>query len=211
MSRFESLKSNSEKKNPFKTKKNSNYSERTISQSQSQGAYRAPGYKEKKNDSNLTFVSERKINQEKTKTLAINEQNFPSLGKSSSSTSNEEKTINTKNNWANITKTKETENKNKKKEEPLPDGWIRIRYDKKTKKITKEYGKQYWDYQDTIYQFEQNQDRYELESYRNGEEEYINNWEYDDYLHHQNWLQKLHQEDEEQELKNECFSYLEDY
>ena len=113
-------------------------------------------------------------------------------------------------------KEQEIENQKEKEIEPIQPGWIRIRFDKKTKKIIKEYGGNIAELdlqrenQDFIKRVAYMESFYKnmLEYKQEDREKYIPYWRYDDHIHHENWLKKINEEDQEENLN---YFDIEDY
>lgn len=122
--------------------------------------------------------------------------------------------------WSNIVSEKEEDEKdtNKhtkdefkkllKKCEPVRPGWVRLSLDKETRKVTYEYGPETKEHLEFMARME----RSRLEQARKAwdtrmreieefnemmypEDNYIYSWEYDDHVHHQEWLRKLEEDD----------------
>jgi hypothetical protein len=122
--------------------------------------------------------------------------------------------------WSNIVSEKEDDEKetNKhtkhefkkllKKCEPVRPGWVRLSLDKETRKVTYEYGPETKEHLEFMARME----RSRLEQARKAwdtrmreieefnemmypEDNYIYSWEYDDHVHHQEWLRKLEEDD----------------
>ena len=209
MSRFDTLKSNKESKNPFKQEKSKTFNK----SSNSKGTYKAPGYKEKDNI-NKAFISDFKKQEKDKQKLSLTDDNFPTLGGSSLCEDKKKE----KSSWLNMIKSKEQEIENQKEKEiePIQPGWIRIRFDKKTKKIIKEYGGNIAELdlqrenQDFIKRVAYMESFYKnmLEYKQDDREKYIPYWRYDDHIHHENWLKKINEEDQEENLN---YFDIEDY
>ena len=133
---------------------------------------------------------------------------FPDLKKTNEKVESEKSTSK----WSNIVSEKEkSEPVEKAKEDtlgPVPPGCVRLRLDKKTRRTIIEHGpttKEHRDFMARMQhmraskaQKELNKRMNEYEEYNrmmNPDDYYINSWEWDDHVHHQEWLRKLAEDD----------------
>ena len=115
--------------------------------------------------------------------------------------------------WANIVTEKEksepeTQSQLENTLGPVPAGWVRLRLDKKTRKTIIERGPPTGEYTKFAAHLEyrkKRQERIKLETRMREYEEYnrfmypndyyVNSWEWDDHVHHQEWLRKIAEDD----------------
>ena len=133
----------------------------------------------------------------------------------------------TTNNWANIVTEKEkAPEPPPPPKEPVKPGWIRLTMDKKTKKIIREVGpttEQHLEFMQRLEYQKERQIKRDLEkrmkeyeeecAWRYPNEQYINGWEWDDHVHHQEWLRKLAEDDGHFDIddSSEEEEYYDDY
>ena len=187
------------------------------------GKYVAPGLRNKHRSRNTTpkdkpvFKTEEKFREKAGDFPELVPSDFPEL-KAQVVNKTEEKPISK---WANIVADKETEEEENKtgytkkefQEElkklgPVRPGWVRLRMDKITKKTIFEYGPPTQEHIDFMARQEWMKKRKaekalekrlaEYEEYNrmmNPDDYYINSWEYDDHVHHEEWLRKIAEDD----------------
>lgn len=194
--------------------------------------YVAPGLRKKERSRNSTpnnkqsFKTEEKFREKEGDFPELeSSNNFPALKQTKTNVKIENE--NSMSKWANIVSEKEkSEPKEKEKErEPVPPGWVRLSLDKKTRRTIVEHGPTTKEHRDFMAQMNYRKMRQaqieletrmiEYEEYKNfmyPNDNYIYAWEYDDHVHHEEWLRKLEEDDGHFELysENESDEYISD-
>ena len=171
-----------------------------------------------------SFKTEEKFREKEGDFPELGAASFPDLKpeKENKKTSEEKTNEETSSKWANIVSEKDNEDeddKHRKKHtkdeyrkllrkcEPVRPGWVRLSLDKETRKITYEYGPETKEHLEFMARMEhariererkawdaRMQEIEEFNEMMYPEDNYINSWEYDDYVHHREWLRKLEED-----------------
>jgi len=181
------------------------------------GKYVAPGLRKKKSIiRNSTpsikpmFKTEDKFREKKGDFPELGSANdFPDLMKINEKVEPEKSTSK----WSNIVSEKDKLEPTEKPEEentlgPVPPGCVRLRLDKKTRRTIIEHGpttKEHRDFMSRMQhiraakaQNELNKRMLEYEEYNQmmyPNDYYVNSWEWDDHVHHQEWLRRIAEDD----------------
>jgi len=201
----------------FSRKKNSRFDMEPIDTSKKKGGkYIPPGARkqmEQRTSSKPLFETEKRFVEKEGDfpDLLVDATNtviFPELGASTNEKTDMEQEKK-KPAWSAIVTNKEESEKPPPPElDPVPPGWIRLRLDKKTRRTIIERGpttKEHmefmekwdrWDKEQKQRDWDARMKRYEEEDeFRYPHDNYIYSWEYDDAKHHEEWLQKLDEDD----------------
>ena len=196
------------------------------------GKYVAPGLRNKNRSRNSTpnnkpaFKTEDKFREKEGDFPELGSNDFPDL---TTPPKNEKILEETKptSKWANIVTEKERSEPKAKEDKlgPVPPGCVRLRLDKKTRRTIIEHGpttKEHRDFMARMEYIKVKQAEKELETRMKEYEEYndfmypndnyINSWEWDDHVHHQEWLRKIAEDDGHYDVysENESDEYYSD-
>ena len=181
------------------------------------GKYVAPGLRNRnRNRSRNTTPNVKPIFKTEDK-FREKEGDFPELGSTNDfpdlkNTNEKVEPEKPTNKWANIVSEKEksdpVEISKEDKLGPVPPGCVRLRLDKKTRRTIIEHGpttKEHRDFMARMQHIKAAKAQKELDERMREYEEYnqimypndyyINSWEWDDHVHHQEWLKKLAEDD----------------
>tara|TARA_B100000963_G_scaffold210908_1_gene183734 strand:- start:2759 stop:3520 length:762 start_codon:yes stop_codon:yes gene_type:complete len=194
------------------------------------GKYVAPGLRNKTRSRNSTpnnkpvFKTEDKFREKEGDFPELGATNdFPDLNKTNEKTETQKATSK----WSNIVSEKEkSEPLETPKEDtlgPVPPGCVRLRLDKKTRRTIIEHGPTTKEHRDFMARMEyikvkqaekEYKDRMrEYEEYNRimyPNDDYINSWEWDDHVHHQEWLRKLAEDDGHFDISDNDSEYYSD-
>ena len=196
------------------------------------GKYVAPGLRNKNRSRNSTpnnkmaFKTEDKFREKEGDFPELGSNAFPDLNVSKKNEKiseeekqpilEEEKPVS---NWANIVTEEEKSEPEPQVENtlgPVPAGWVRLRLDKKTHKTIIERGPSTGEFTKFMTHLEyrkRRQEQINLETRMREYEEYnrfmypndyyVYSWEWDDHVHHQEWLRKIAEDDGHYDMPSE--------
>ena len=179
------------------------------------GKYVAPGLRNKTRSRNSTpnnkpvFKTEDKFREKEGDFPELEStSNFPDLNK----INEKEESEKTTSKWSNIVSEKETSEPLETPTEdtlgPVPPGCVRLRLDKKTRRTIIEHGPTTKEHRDFMARMEYIKVKQAEKEYKDRMKEYeeynrimypndyyINSWEWDDHVHHEEWLKKIAEDD----------------